>query len=135
MNFYTANMSKLLPWMRILSIFINTCMKLERCGPVLISTHNKLSFFQSQSAYTTALIMMMETINLAILVMDTFHAAVMFYQTSALVWDSLKGRCEYNSSTCDPKHLPKLNWTFNNCLNFFDVFVITYPIRLSIASW
>lgn len=31
---------------------------------------------------------------------------------STLVWDSLKGRCEYNSSTCDPQHLPKLKWTF-----------------------
>lgn len=34
---------------------------------------------------------------------------------STLVWDSLKGRCEYNSSTCDPQHLPKLNWIFKNC--------------------
>lgn len=31
---------------------------------------------------------------------------------STLVWDSLKGKCEYNSSTCDPQHLPKLKWTF-----------------------
>lgn len=85
---YTANMSWLLPWMRILSnwiFFINTRMKLERCD----LSFNKRSwqhspFFLSQFAYTTALIMMMETINPAIRVMDTFHAVAMFYRTGTV---------------------------------------------------
>lgn len=40
--------------------------------------------FLSQFAYTTALIMKMETINPEISVMDTFHAVVMFYRTGTV---------------------------------------------------
>lgn len=113
-------MSWLLPWMRILSnwiFFIYTRMKLERCD----LSFNKRSWQHSLFSITVCVhtnhdygdYQSCNTCNGY--VSCGGHVLSNRDCPSTLMWDSLKGRCEYNSSTCDPQHLPKLNWTFYDC--------------------